>query len=36
VPGPVQEDAIEADYRNGILHVTLPKIPPRRIVVEEI
>ena len=36
VPGPVQEDAIEADYRNGILHVTLPKMSPRRIVVEEI
>jgi HSP20 family protein len=36
VPGPVQEDAIEADYRNGILHVTLPKLSPRRIVVEEV
>ena len=36
VPGPVQEDAIEADYRNGILQVTLPKAPPRRIVVEAV
>jgi HSP20 family protein len=36
VPGPVREDAIEADYRNGILLVTLPKASPRRIVVEAI
>jgi HSP20 family protein len=36
VPGPVREDSIEADYRNGILHVTLPKLSPRRIVVDEI
>jgi HSP20 family protein len=36
VPGPVQEDAIEADYRKGILVVTLPKASPRRIVVEAI
>lgn len=36
VPGPVQEDAIEADYRNGILQVTLPKASPRRIAVEAV
>lgn len=36
VPGPVQEDAIEADYRNGILLVTLPKASPRRIAVEAV
>ena len=36
VPGPVQEDAIEADYRNGILLVTLPKASPRRIIVEAV
>ncbi len=36
VPGPVQENAIEADYQNGILQVTLPKASPRRIVVEAV
>ncbi len=36
VPGPVQENAIEADYRNGILQVTLPKASPCRIVVEAV
>ena len=36
VPGPVREDAIEADYRNGILVVTLPKASPCCIVVEAI
>jgi HSP20 family protein len=35
VPGPVREDAIEADYRNGILVVTLPKARPCHIVVAD-
>lgn len=31
LPGPVAVDRIEADYADGFLRVTLPKIRPRRV-----
>jgi HSP20 family protein len=31
LPGQVDREHVEADYRNGLLRVILPKLQPRRI-----